>query len=126
MSVSSVNSGTVKTGTVKSNTSHAGTVKSSTNHILINKYKIALQSVKNKLETCTDLETLLDLSRDIVEIETKIMQEYQKGYSKLEVNKKNVRAKIDKLKRNLNKAESELNQINNSIDVKMNKHIKHI
>ena len=93
---------------------------------IINKYTVAIKSLRNQLKRASGIDELTYLAGKILELENKIMIEKSIGYRELEETKKATIDKIDKLQRDLAKAESELSQIDTKLDIKLNSYRKKI
>jgi hypothetical protein len=86
----------------------------------INKYNVAIKSLRNKLRHAEGIEELADIADQIVHFENQILIEKSQGYKKLEDEKKIIERKIDKMQRDLEQATNELQRIGNSLDFKLN------
>ena len=93
---------------------------------LINKYNIAIKSLRNQIKNTKGLDDLTVLADKIIELEHKIMLEKSTGYRKLETSKIAVKNKIDKLQRELANAQNVLTYINSKLDYKINRHSKKV
>lgn len=87
---------------------------------LINKYNVAIMSLRNQLKNATGIDELTIIASKIIDLEQQILVEKSTGYKELEQEKKKVESKIDKLTRELKQAENDLNRIDNNIDLKLN------
>lgn len=86
----------------------------------INKYNVAIQSLKNQLKQASSLDELTILAGKIIELEQQIVIEKSTGYKQLEKERKDIEQKIDKIRRELHRAEADLSRINNTLDFKIN------
>ena len=91
---------------------------------LINKYNVAILSLKNQLKNAMGIDELTRIANKIVDLEQQILIEKTTGYKELEEEKKRISMKVDKLRRELSKTESALSQIENNIDIKLNSYRK--
>ena len=96
------------------------TKKEKTRFEVINKYNVAIMSLKNQLKNASSIDELTILASKIINLEQQILVEKSTGYKELEQEKKKVETKIDKLTRELKQAENDLNRIDNNIDLKLN------
>jgi hypothetical protein len=96
------------------------TKKEKTRFEVINKYNVAIMSLKNQLKNASSIDELTILASRIINLEQQILVEKSTGYKELEQEKKKVETKIDKLTRELKQAENDLNRIDNNIDLKLN------
>jgi hypothetical protein len=87
---------------------------------IINKYNVAILSLRNQLKNAKGIDELTVIASKIIDLEQHILVEKSTGYKELEHEKKKVENKIDKLERELRQAENELNRIDNNIDLKLN------
>ncbi len=87
---------------------------------IINKYNVAIASLRNQLKQASGIDELTQIASKIIELEQQILVEKSAGYKELEEEKKKVEGKVDKLRRDLKRAEDDLNRIGNNIDVKIN------
>lgn len=85
---------------------------------LINKYNIAIGSLKNKLKAASDINELTIVAGQIMELENKIILERTSGYQKLEKERIQVLAEIDNHKRALARLEGLLHTIEQRIKSK--------
>jgi len=85
----------------------------------INRYNVAIQSLKNQLRQSQSIEELTSIASKIIELEQQIVVEKTSGYKKLEKEKKDIEAKIDKIRRELVRSEQDLARIGNSLDLKL-------
>jgi len=86
----------------------------------INKYSVTIASLKNQLRIADNIDELNILAGKIIELEQQIIIERSAGYKKLEREKKEIEDKIDKIKRELRRAENDLDRVGNAIDFKIN------
>jgi predicted nuclease with TOPRIM domain len=87
---------------------------------VINKYNVAVASLRNQLKTATGIDELTSIASKIIDLEQQILVEKSAGYKQLEAEQKTIHAKVDKLRRELRRAEDELDQLGNKIDIKIN------
>lgn len=87
---------------------------------IINKYNVAIASLRNQLKQASGIDELTQIASKIIDLEHQILVEKSAGYKELEDEKKKIESKVDKLKRELKRAEDDLGRIDNSIDVKLN------
>jgi hypothetical protein len=87
---------------------------------VINKYNVAILSLRNQLKQASGIDELTQIASKIIDLEHQILAEKSAGYKELEDEKKKIESKVDKLKRELKRAEGDLGRIDNSIDVKLN------
>jgi predicted nucleic acid-binding Zn-ribbon protein len=87
---------------------------------VINKYNVAIISLRNQLKNASSIDELTILASKIIDLEQQILVEKSTGYKQLEQEKKKVENKIDKLTRELKQAENDLYRIDNNIDLKLN------
>ena len=87
---------------------------------VINRYNVAIKSLRNQLKTASGIDELTNIASKIIELEQQIMIEKSIGYQRLKDNKKQIKYKIDKLQRELNQAEGELSQIDTKLTFKIN------
>lgn len=87
---------------------------------IINKYNVAILSLRNQLKQAKGIDELTQIASKIVDLEQQILVEKTVGYKELEGEKKKIETKIDKLRRELKWAENDLDRIDNTIDVKLN------
>jgi septal ring factor EnvC (AmiA/AmiB activator) len=86
----------------------------------INKYTVAIASLKNQLKNAESIDTLTSLAGKIIELENQIIIERTVGYKYLEKERKEIEDKIDKIRRELRRAEEELRRVDNQLDHKVN------
>ena len=86
----------------------------------INKYNVTIKSLRNKLKAAKGIDELTDVASKIVELENQILAEKSIGYKQLETEKKQVENKINKLQRVLTKETNKLQQIDDSLECKLN------
>ena len=86
----------------------------------INKYNVAIQSLRNKLKSANGIDELTNIAAKIIELENKILIEKSNGYKQLTDEKKIIEKRVDKLQRDLNQAIDDLQRIGNSLDFKLN------
>jgi chromosome segregation ATPase len=86
----------------------------------INRFNVAIVSLKNQLKLSTNIDELTILASKIIELEQQIIVEKTAGYKKLEKEKKEIEDRIDKIKRELKRAEDDLQRIGNNLDLKVN------
>jgi predicted nuclease with TOPRIM domain len=87
---------------------------------VINRYNVAILSLRNQLKQANGIDELTAIAGKIIELEQQILVEKSAGYAQLEEEKKKVEGKVDKLRRELKRAEDDLNRIDNSMDLKVN------
>ena len=87
---------------------------------LINKYNVAISSLKNQLKQAEGIDQLTQVATKIIDLEQKILIEKAMGYREIEEEKKKIADKVDKLRRELKSAENELTRVDNSLDLKVN------
>jgi predicted nucleic acid-binding Zn-ribbon protein len=87
---------------------------------IINRYNVTIISLRNQLKQAIGIDELTSIASKIIELEHQILVEKSAGYAQLEEEKKKIESKVDKLRRELKRAEDDLNRIDNSIDLKMN------
>jgi hypothetical protein len=87
---------------------------------LINKYNVAISSLKNQLKQAEGIDQLIQVATKIIDLEQKILVEKAMGYKEIEEEKKKIADKVDKLRRELRAAENELTRVDNSLDLKVN------
>ena len=86
----------------------------------INKYNVAIKSLKNQLKNSNSIDELTIIAGKIIELEQQIVVERGAGYRQLERERKEVENKVDKIKRELRRAEDELARIDSTLDLKVN------
>ncbi len=86
----------------------------------INKYNVAIKSLRNKLKTAKGLDELTNIAAKIIELENQILVERTNGYRQLEDEKKTIENRIDRLQRELQNANHDLKRVGNSLDHKLN------
>lgn len=86
----------------------------------INKFNVAIASLKNKLKSADNIDELTFIASKIINLEQQIVIEKTNGYKELEKRKKEISDKIDKIRRELKRAEDDLQHIDNSLDLKVN------
>jgi len=87
---------------------------------VINKYNVAIKSLRNQLKQATGIDELTNIAAKIVDLEQQIMTEKSNGYKQLEEEKKLIEKRIDTLTRELERAKGDLNRVGNSLDFKLN------
>lgn len=87
---------------------------------VINKYNVAIKSLRNQLKQATGIDELTNIAAKIVDLEQQIMTEKSNGYKQLEEEKKLIEKRIDTLSRELERAKGDLNRVGNSLDFKLN------
>ncbi len=85
----------------------------------INKYNVAIKSLRNQLKQAVGIDELTNIAAKIIDLEHQIMIEKTNGYKQLEEEKKLIEKRIDTLTRELAKAKNELTRIGNSLDFKL-------
>lgn len=85
----------------------------------INKYNVQVLSLKNKLKVASDVEEISCIATRIVELENSIMLERTTRFKILEKEKKEIENRIDKIRRELKRAEDDLRIIDSSITVRI-------
>lgn len=85
----------------------------------INRINVTIRSLRNQLRVTTDISKLSQIAHKIAELEEQAVIEKSRGYKQLEKRKKTIEDKIDKMKRQLSRAESELQQVDNSLHHKV-------
>lgn len=92
------------------------------NFELINKYTVQITSLKNQLRLSTDIDELTIIADRIIELENQIIAEKASGVKILEKEKKNTLERIDKIHRELRKAEEELQRIDQTMEFRLTKY----
>jgi hypothetical protein len=87
---------------------------------IINKYNVAIASLRNKILQTNGIDELTLLASKIIEMEQQILIEKTAGYKELEKEKKTLENKLDKAKREIQRMEHDKTIINNKINVKIN------
>lgn len=87
---------------------------------VINRYNVAIASLRNQLKLATGIDELTVIASKIIDLEQQILVEKTAGYKELEKEKSTVESKIDKMKRELRRLEDDLHTIDNKIDLKVN------
>jgi hypothetical protein len=87
---------------------------------LINKHNVTIKSLRNQLYRAEGIDELTTIASKIIELEQQIMIEKSIGYRQLEESKKQLLYKINKLQRDLQRAETALSQIDTKLDFKLN------
>lgn len=87
---------------------------------VINKYNVAIKSLRNQLKQATGIDELTNIAAKIVDLEQQIMTEKSNGYKQLEEERKLIEKRIDNLSRELERAKGDLNRVGNSLDFKLN------
>lgn len=87
---------------------------------VINRYNVAIASLRNQLKQASGIDELTILAGKIIDLEQQILVEKTAGYKELEKEKNQVESKIDKTKRELRRLEDDLQKIDNKIDLKVN------
>ncbi len=87
---------------------------------VINKYNVAIKSLRNQLKQATGIDELTNIAAKIVDLEQQIMTEKSNGYKQLEEEKKLIEKHIGTLTRELERAKGDLNRVGNSLDFKLN------
>lgn len=87
---------------------------------VINRYNVAILSLKNQLKTATGIDELTSIASKIIDLEQQILVEKTAGYKQLEKEQKEISSKVDKLRRELRRAEEELESVDHKIDHKIN------
>lgn len=93
---------------------------------VINRYNVAIISLRNQLKQATGVDELTLIASKIIELEQQILAEKTAGYKELEKEKSRVESKIDKIRRELRRLEEDLHSIDNRIDLKVNVYKKAI
>lgn len=88
----------------------------------INKCHVSIKSLRNQLQTSQNIDELTVIASKIIELEHTILFERQIGCQKLNKKKVFIINKIDRLKRQLFIAKNELNNIENILNLKLNKY----
>lgn len=86
----------------------------------INKFNVAIASLKNQLKNVANIDELTLITSKIIDLEQQIIVEKTAGYEKLEKEKKEIEEKIDRIKRDLRKAEDDLQRVGNNLELKIN------
>lgn len=86
----------------------------------INRYNVAIISLRNQLKQAAGIDELTILAGKIIDLEQQILVEKTAGYKELEKEKVQVESKIDKMRRELRFLENDLQRIDNKIDLKVN------
>jgi septal ring factor EnvC (AmiA/AmiB activator) len=86
----------------------------------INKYNVTIMSLKNQLKASTNIDELTMIAGKIIELEHQIIVEKTAGYKSLEKERKEIENKIDKIRRELKRAEDELARVDGTLDFKLN------
>lgn len=92
----------------------------STRFDVINRYNVAIISLRNQLKQATGIDELTLIAGKIIDLEQQILVEKTAGYEELEKEKNVVESKIDKIRRELRRLEDDLQMIGNKIDLKVN------
>ena len=87
---------------------------------VINRYNVAIISLRNQLKQAAGIDELTIIASKIIDLEQQILVEKTAGYKELEKEKNTVESKIDKIKRELRRLEDDLQMIDNRIDLKVN------
>jgi hypothetical protein len=85
----------------------------------INKFNVAIMSLKNQLRTSNNIDELTLVASKIIDLEHQIVIEKTTGYKQLEEEKKTIECKINKIRRDLKNAEDDLRRVGNHIDLKL-------
>jgi septal ring factor EnvC (AmiA/AmiB activator) len=85
----------------------------------INKFNVAIMSLKNQLRSSNNIDELTLVASKIIDLEHQIVIEKTTGYKQLEEEKKTIEYKIDKIRRDLKNAENDLHRVGNNIDLKL-------
>lgn len=92
------------------------------NFELINKYTVQITSLKNQLKLSNDIDELTIIADRIIELENQIIAEKATGVKVLEKEKKSTLDRIDKIQRELRKAEEELQRIDQTMEFRLVKY----
>ena len=92
----------------------------------INRCNVAIQSLRNQLNQSTNIDELTLIASKIIELEQEIINERARGHKKLERKRKTVESKIDKLQRQLLAAQDELDDLDQTIDQRLNGYRKNL
>ncbi len=92
----------------------------------INKYKVSIKSIKNKIKEANGIDELTVLASKIIELENQIVLEKNKDFLKLEKSKKEAELLVDQAKRKLKQAEYELQHLESTIELKTTKYRKEL
>ena len=92
----------------------------STRFDVINRYNVAIISLRNQLKQATGIDELTLIAGKIIDLEQQILVEKTAGYEELEKEKNVVESQIDKIRRELRRLEDDLQMIGNKIDLKVN------
>lgn len=87
---------------------------------VINRYNVAIASLRNQLKQATGIDELTLIASKIIDLEQQILVEKTAGYKELEKEKTVVESRIDKMKRELRRLEDSLQTIDLKIDLKVN------
>ena len=87
---------------------------------VINRYNVAIASLRNQLKQAAGIDELTLIASKIIDLEQQILVEKTAGYKELEKEKNALSSKIDKIKRELRRLEDNLQTIDNKIDLKVN------
>lgn len=91
-------------------------VNSNINFEQINKYNVAIRSLKNALKIAASFEEVIIILGKINELERSIINEKMQDNNELNQKKKNIECKIDKVRRKLKLYEDELEYVANAIE----------
>jgi len=86
----------------------------------INKYNVAIRSLRNKLKHANGIDELTQIASKIVDLENLIMTEKSSGYKQLESEQKKIEKRINRLQKLIKLAELDLNRIETTLDFKLN------
>lgn len=85
----------------------------------INRYNVAIISLKNQLKTAISVDELTVIASKIIDLEQQIVVEKAIGCRELEKEKKDLINHVSKLRRNIRRAEDDLQRIDNYINLKI-------
>lgn len=108
----------------RQSSSSTSSQSSTPSFILINKYTVAINSLRNKLKTSESIDELINISGKILELESSILEERKLSYKSIEEEKKKVSLKVKQLEKQLAKACDELDTIENTLQYKVEKYKK--
>lgn len=94
--------------------------KARTRFELINKYNVAIGSLRNQLKAASSIDELTVIAGKIIDLENQIMYEKKAGYQELQQEKTVIEDKIDKARRELARLETDLQRVGNKLDLKVN------
>lgn len=107
-------------GSVASPAAFVKQAKKKPRFYLINKYNVAIISLRNQLKQANGIDELTYIASKIIDLENQIMLERKNGYKQLEEEKKVVEKKIMGLQKEIENAADALRRIDNEIEFKLN------